>query len=66
MTIYVELLDEGTKCWRPVSAEHISDDVYRVLDFVPEGEVWSFQPGDVVRCIERQSATEPVSQPASW
>jgi len=38
MTIYVELLDEGTKCWRPVSAEHISDDVYRVLDFVPEGK----------------------------
>ena len=52
-TIYVELLDEGTNCWRPVSAERLSADTYRIVDTVPEGESWLFQPGEVVRCKER-------------
>jgi hypothetical protein len=50
----MELLDEGTKCWRPVSAEHVSEDLYRIVDVVPEDEIWLFQPGEVVRCKERQ------------
>jgi len=52
-TVYVELLDEGTKCWRPVSAERLSEDTYRIEDTVPEGESWQFQPGEIVRCKER-------------
>jgi hypothetical protein len=52
-TIYVELLDEGTNCWRPVAAERLSEDTYRIVDMVPEGESWLFQPGEVVRCKER-------------
>ena len=53
-TIYVELLDEGTDCWRPVSAERLSEDTYRIADTVPEEESWAFQPGEVVRCKERR------------
>lgn len=53
-TIYVELLDEGTDCWRPVSAERLSVGVYRIVGTKPEDEIWRFQPGDVVRCKERQ------------
>jgi len=54
VTILVALLDEGVECWRPVSAEHLSDDTYRILDTVPEGETWLFQPGEAVRCKERE------------
>jgi hypothetical protein len=54
VTIYVELLDEGTKCWRPVSVELLYHDTYRIVDVVPEGETWLFQPGQVVRCKERE------------
>ena len=54
VTILVELLDEGVKCWRPVSAEHLSENIYRIVDTVPEGETWLFQPGEVVRCEQRE------------
>ena len=27
-TIYVQLLDEGIECWRPVEAEHVEGDRY--------------------------------------
>ena len=37
-TIYVYLLDEGTDCWRPVSAEHFRDDVYRIKGEPPDPE----------------------------
>jgi hypothetical protein len=50
VTIFVELLDEGVKCWRPVSAEHLFGDFYHIVDTVPEGESWLFQPGETVRC----------------
>jgi hypothetical protein len=47
-------LDEGVKCWRPVSAEHLFENTYRIVDSVPEGETWLFQRGDVVRCKQRE------------
>jgi hypothetical protein len=49
VTIFVELLDEGVKCWRPVSADRVSEDTYRIVGSVPQGEVWLFQPGEIVR-----------------
>ena len=52
-TIYVELLGEGTKCWRPVSAEQLAEDTYRIVDTVPDDESWAFRPGQVVRCKGR-------------
>jgi hypothetical protein len=54
VTIFVELLDEGVKCWRPVSADRVSEDTYRIVGSVPQGEVWLFQPGEIVRCTQRQ------------
>lgn len=55
-TIYVYLLDEGTDCWRPVSAEHIRDDVYRILGQPPdpEDEKWEHLPGALVRCRQQR------------
>jgi len=51
--VYVALLDEGVDCWRPVHAKHIGDDQYVLSGPIPEGEVWEFQPGEIVRCRER-------------
>lgn len=48
--IHIRLLDEAVPVWRPVDAEHVGGDQYRVLGQIPEDEVWEFQPGDVVRC----------------
>ena len=48
--IYVELLEEGTPCWRPVEAEHLGSELYRIVGEKPEDEVWAFSVGDVVRC----------------
>lgn len=54
-TIHVYLLDEGTDCWRPVSAEHIRDDVYRIVGEPPdpEDEKWEYLPGAFVRCRQQ-------------
>lgn len=51
--IYVALLDEAVPVWRPVDTEHLPGDAYRLMGPIPEGEVWEFQPGDVVRCQRR-------------
>ena len=52
-TIYVFMLEEGTDCWRPVNAEHLHDDLYKILDTPDDDEVWQFNQGDVVRCRRR-------------
>jgi hypothetical protein len=48
--IYVELVEEGTACWRPVEAERLGPEIFRVVGEKPDGEVWPFSVGDVVRC----------------
>ncbi|MCW5625559.1 MAG: hypothetical protein KIT73_12675 [Burkholderiales bacterium] len=50
--VYVALLDEGTECWRPVQAEHLAENTYRLSGRIPDEEVWAFQPGDEVLCRE--------------
>ena len=52
-TIYMPLLNEGTEVWRPVQAEPLGGDLFRVLGKGPDLEVWQFPPGTVVRCRER-------------
>jgi len=51
-TIYMYLCGEGTDVWRPVKAECIKNDIYRIvsLNESPEDEKWQFDTGDVVRC----------------
>ena len=47
--VFVRLLDEGTDVWRPVFAKRLSETTYRLSNEpIPEDEVWSFQPGDIV------------------
>ena len=52
--IYVPLLDEGTDVWRPASAEHIREDLYRIVGEAPEDEQWKFSPGQLVRCRQQK------------
>lgn len=50
--IYVELLDEGVACWRPVLAAKEGDN-YRLPLVAPQDEKWSIEPGSLVRCQPR-------------
>jgi hypothetical protein len=50
-TIYVGLLEEGIDCWRPVQAEQVASNIYRIADQdIPRDELWEFKPGDLVYC----------------
>lgn len=52
-TIYVELLEEGVRVWRPVPAENLGGSFYRIgNEHRPEefAEVWRFPTGTIVRC----------------
>jgi hypothetical protein len=48
--IFVNLVGEGLNVLRRVHAEHLGRDFYRIIDEMPEGENWQFQPGQIVRC----------------
>ena len=50
MVIFIPLLNEGTNCWRPVEAEKVGADTYRILGFKPEDEEGPVATGEVVRC----------------
>ena len=62
-TVYVALLNEAVNVWRPVQAEHLGEDRYRLTAAPPDGEVWPFATSDVVRCAERTLAGDG-SQPS--
>ncbi len=49
-TIYVELKDEGTTCWRPVNALKLKDHKYKIVskNLDPEDEIWEYNAGDIV------------------
>ncbi len=51
--IYVSLLGEGLNVLRSVRAESLGRDYFRIIDDMPEGENWQFQPGQVVRCKKK-------------
>jgi hypothetical protein len=51
--IYVSLLGEGLNVLRSVRAESLGRDYYRIIEDMPEGETWQFQPGQVVRCKKK-------------
>jgi hypothetical protein len=50
--IFVYLLDEQVDIRRPVRAEHVHGDVYRITDqpYDREVERWEFEPGEQVVC----------------
>jgi hypothetical protein len=51
--IYLNLVGEGLPVLRSVQAEHLGKDYYLIVEPVPPGETWQFQPGQVVRCQKR-------------
>lgn len=52
-TIYLNLVGEGLPVLRSVQAEHVGKDYYLIVEPMPAGETWQFQPGQVVRCQKR-------------
>jgi hypothetical protein len=55
-TIYMYLPDEAVNVWRPVQAEKVGAELYRVLGPVPEEEVWQVPPGSIARVQSRRLA----------
>jgi len=55
--IYVNLIGEGLNVMRSVMAEHLGRDYYKIIDTMPAGENWQFQPGQVVRCKKQTLST---------
>ncbi len=58
VTIYIELEDEGVRVWRPVHAERLSADRYRIVTVndSPDTERWTFATGEIVTCSNRPLA----------
>jgi len=61
-TIYVQLLEEGTVCYRPVSAIKVNDALYQIEGhdiYDPSDEIWEFEPGSLVY-VEEKKLSEGV------
>jgi hypothetical protein len=60
--IYVKLTGEVVDVWRPVDAEHLHDNVYRISEqpYDQLGEPWEFEPGDFVVAELVQSSDGPI------
>jgi hypothetical protein len=57
--IFVALMDEDVSVWRPVQAEKIATDTYRIAPNVDPGQLgesWEFPPGSTVICQPRDTA----------
>jgi hypothetical protein len=50
--IFVSLLNEQVDVWRPVQAEHLRENLYKIIEqpYDREDETWQFEPGDEVVC----------------
>ncbi len=50
--IFVSLLGEGVDVWRPIQAEQVQGNIYRIVDqpYDRQVESWQFEPGDTVVC----------------
>ena len=61
--IFIQLLEEGTKVYRPVPSCQIEDNLYEVGGgdiYDPEDEVWEFTPGTYVLVEEQNLDGENV------
>ena len=61
--IYIQLLNEGTKVYRPIPALEIEHDVFKVQGheiYDPENEEWEFVPGTIVTVTQRELEGEMV------
>jgi len=50
--VYIKIGAKAGPAWRPVDAEPLGRDLYRIVGSNPSPAVepWPFSPGDVVRC----------------
>lgn len=48
--IHVYLPDELVDVWAPVTAEHVHDDIYRIIDCRGEDDAVQFGKGRLVHC----------------
>lgn len=51
-SVYVQLMNEGTRSYRPAPYITLGHDLVRLLahpDYCPEDEEWEFKPGSIVR-----------------
>jgi hypothetical protein len=53
-TIHVNMIGQGISILRPVRAEHLTRDIYRIVEPVPEGERWKYETGQAVRCRKQK------------
>lgn len=60
MKIYLPLLNEGTEVWRPVEAEPVGENLYRIVQPQPDDEEWPVVSGDIVKCETRNFASGEV------
>jgi hypothetical protein len=60
--IFVALLDEGVDVWRPVEAQHLHDNIYRIEDqpYDRDVETWQFEPGTEVVCEMVDASDGPI------
>jgi hypothetical protein len=61
--IYIQLLEEGTKVYRPVPGVKIESNIYKVQGFEMyglENEVWKFPPGTYVLVEEQDFGGEKI------
>ena len=60
-TVHVALIEESVDVWRPVEAIPEGESIYRLADVpMPDGEVWEFGPGALVRCEWRDLFDGPA------
>jgi hypothetical protein len=53
-TIHVNVIGQGISLLRPVQAEHVARDIYRIVEPMPEGERWRYETGQTVRCRKQK------------
>ena len=56
ITVYMRLTDELVEVYRPVDAERLDGNRYRILSqsYDPSIETWEFAPGEIVECEQRK------------
>jgi hypothetical protein len=54
--IFVQLLEEGTEVWRPVIAESLDNNLYKIISINKFDETWEFNTGQTVKCITKSFA----------
>jgi hypothetical protein len=52
--IHVNVIGQGISLLRPVQAEHIARDIYRIIEPMPAGERWKYETGQAVRCRKQK------------